>query len=69
MNRPMFGDIEITYRGLDAERHRIDLTQAGLSLGGIGRLYNSVAHFYFHGHVPARNYRPIIRSYSDVAGL
>lgn len=61
----MLDPINLTYRGNDADNHRIDLIQIGHSLSGAGRLYNSVTHFYFHGTVPARNFKPIIRTYTS----
>jgi hypothetical protein len=64
MERLMLEPINLTYRGNEADDHRIDLIQVGHSLAGVGRLYNSVIHFYFHGTVPPRNFRPIIRTYT-----
>lgn len=65
MERLMLDPINLTYRGNDADDHRIDLIQVGHSLSGVGRLYNSVTHFYFYGTVPARNFRPVIRTYTS----
>lgn len=66
MEQLMLDPVNLTYRGRDADDHRIDLIQVGQSLGGVGRFYNSVTHFYFHGgQVPARNFRPTIRTYTS----
>lgn len=67
MDRHVLAPISLTYRGLDADEHQIDLVQVGQSLQGVGRIYNSVAHFYFHGQIPARRTNLLIRTYTGHA--
>jgi hypothetical protein len=57
--------ISLTYRGNDADESVIDLIEVGHSLTGVGRLYNSVAHFYFHGgEIVARRRVSLVRTYA-----
>jgi hypothetical protein len=63
MERQVFSPIALAYRGLDADVHTLDAVQAGKSVAGTAKLYNSVIHFYFHGTIPAKNYQPSIRTY------
>lgn len=67
MDRHVIAPINLTYRGLDADEHQIDLVQVGQSLLGVGRIYNSVAHFCFHGQIPARRTKLLIRTYTGRA--
>lgn len=67
MDRHVLAPMNLTYRGLDADEHQIDLVQVGQSLQGVGRLYNSVAHFYFHGKILERRTNPLIRTYTGRA--
>jgi hypothetical protein len=62
--RQLFSSFTLAYRGNDADLHQLDAAQTGKSITGTAKLYNSVLHFYFHGQVPARNYRPYIRTYT-----
>jgi hypothetical protein len=63
--QPLLPAFQLAYRGNDAEKHQLDAVQAGKSIAGTARLYNSVLHFSFHGRIPARNYRPYIRTYTQ----
>ena len=63
--QPLLPPFQLVFRGNDAEKHQLDAVQAGKSIAGTARLYNSVLHFSFHGQIPARNYRPYIRTYTQ----
>lgn len=51
MAEPLFGRIPVEYGGLFASDHLIDVQALGLSLQGLGKLGNSVVHFYLSGEV------------------
>lgn len=63
-SRIIIPPFSLSYDGRDAATHMADIIQIGTSLGGIGRIYNSVAYAYIHGKVPARNVKPEIRTYA-----
>lgn len=63
--QPLLPPFQLAYRGNDAEKHQLDAVQAGKSIAGTARLYNSVLHFSFLGQIPARNYRPYIRTHTQ----
>ena len=63
MSEHLITPIRLEYQGYDAEKSRVDVVQAGKSLAGIGRIYNSLFHFHLHGTLPPRNYRPYLKMY------
>lgn len=50
-DRSLVEPVKVEFTGRDADTHRMDAIMLGQSLSGMGRIYNSIGHFYFHGQL------------------
>jgi hypothetical protein len=64
MERQLIAPIVVEYGGNDADLHLLDAVQAGESIAGTAKLYNSVLHSYFVGEVPHRQTGALVRTYT-----
>jgi len=61
MANSLIAPLTVSFDGGDANQHLVDVGLLGQSLQGTARIYNSVAHFWFHGVVPNRLVAPHMR--------
>lgn len=60
----LFKPMAVTFTGLTADEHLLDVQQLGHSLVGFGRAANTVTHFYLNGQVVADSRLYQVRVYA-----